>query len=84
MKLNYLFQVTLLPALVLALRKVAVRGADDPKTTEKVIPATEIREHVGQECTALMKVKASKNATPSALTTLIRKKIFTTRKTSRS
>jgi hypothetical protein len=31
---------------------------------QKVIPAAEVRNHVGQECTALMKVKASKDAAP--------------------
>jgi hypothetical protein len=63
MKLNRMFQVAPLLAFALA-GMAAVRGADDPKTTEKVIPATEIRDHIGQECTALMKVKASKNAVP--------------------
>jgi hypothetical protein len=41
-----------------------LRGADDSKTTEKIIPAAEIRNHVGEECTAEMTVKASKNAVP--------------------
>ena len=41
-----------------------VCAADDAKTGEKIIPATEIRSHVGKECTALMTVKASKNAAP--------------------
>jgi DNA/RNA endonuclease YhcR with UshA esterase domain len=39
-------------------------GADDAKTKEKIIPAAEIRSHVGKECTAEMTVKASKNAVP--------------------
>jgi hypothetical protein len=39
-------------------------AADDAKPPEKVIPAAQVREHVGKECTALMTVKASKNATP--------------------
>ena len=37
---------------------------DDTKTKEKIIPAAEIRSHVGKECTAEMTVKASKNAVP--------------------
>jgi hypothetical protein len=41
-----------------------VRAADDAKPPEKIIPAAEIRSHVGKECTALMTVKASKNAAP--------------------
>ena len=41
-----------------------MRGADDPKSTEKIIPAAELRSHVGKECTAEMTVKASKNAVP--------------------
>jgi hypothetical protein len=40
------------------------RGADDGKTKETIIPAAEIRSHVGKECTAEMTVKASKNAVP--------------------
>jgi hypothetical protein len=57
--------IAVIPILVLAFAGVAaVRGADDPKSTEKVIPAAEIRDHVGRECTALMTVKASKNAAP--------------------
>ncbi len=35
---------------------------DDAKKSQKVIPAADVRNHVGQECTALMKVKASKDA----------------------
>ena len=41
-----------------------VHAADDAKTAEKIIPAAEIRSHVGKECTALMTVKSSKNAAP--------------------
>ena len=57
---------TLLFVLALAAIAGAVpfRGADDAKTTEKIIPAAEIRDHVGKECTAQMTVKASKNAVP--------------------
>jgi hypothetical protein len=40
----------------------APAAGDDDKKAEKVIPATEARNHVGQECTFEMKVKASKNA----------------------
>jgi hypothetical protein len=40
------------------------RSADDGKTKEKIIPAAEIRSHVGKECTAEMTVKTSKNAVP--------------------
>ena len=41
-----------------------VIGADDGKKTGKIIPAAEVRHHVGQECTAEMTVRASKNAVP--------------------
>jgi hypothetical protein len=37
---------------------------DDAKKTDKVVPASEARNHVGKECTVLMTVKASKNAAP--------------------
>ena len=43
---------------------VPFRGVDDGKTTEKVVPAAEIRNHVGKECTAEMTVQSSKNAAP--------------------
>ncbi len=63
MKLTRMIQVT--PLLALALASIAaVSRADDPKTTEKVISAGEIRSHIGKECTAEMTVKASKNAVP--------------------
>jgi hypothetical protein len=39
-------------------------AGDDAKKSEKVLPATEARNHVGKECTFEMKVKASKNAAP--------------------
>jgi hypothetical protein len=57
-------------ALLFALAITALAGAvpflgvDDTKTKEKIIPAAEIRSHVGKECTAEMTVKASKNAVP--------------------
>jgi DNA/RNA endonuclease YhcR with UshA esterase domain len=41
----------------------ASRG-DDPKASEKVVPAAEARGKIGQECTVEMVVKASKNAAP--------------------
>jgi hypothetical protein len=56
--------------LRIALAFAAIAGprlrasADDAKAPEKVIPAAQIREHVGKECTALMTVKSSKNAAP--------------------
>jgi uncharacterized protein (DUF58 family) len=58
--------VALLFALALTVLAGAVPflGADDAKTKEKIIPAAEIRSHVGKECTAEMTVKASKNAVP--------------------
>jgi uncharacterized protein (DUF58 family) len=58
--------VALLFALALTALAGAVPflGADDAKTKEKIIPAAEIRSHVGKECTAEMTVKASKNAVP--------------------
>ena len=37
-------------------------GDDDPKAAEKVVPAAEARNKIGQECTVEMTVKASKNA----------------------
>jgi hypothetical protein len=43
---------------------VPFRGVDDGKTKEKVVPAAEIRNHVGKECTAEMTVRSSKNAAP--------------------
>jgi len=50
-----------------ALLFVSIAGAapastDDPKAAEKVIPAAQARDHVGQECTAELTVRASKNA----------------------
>jgi hypothetical protein len=57
-------------ALLFAVASVALagagprRGADDARPKEKIIPAAEIRNHVGTECTAEMTVKASKNAVP--------------------
>jgi hypothetical protein len=39
-------------------------ATDDDKKADKVFPATDARNHVGQECTFEMKVKASKNAAP--------------------
>jgi hypothetical protein len=50
--------------LAACLAAVTVRAADDAKATEKVIPAGEVHNHVGKECTAEMTVKASKNAIP--------------------
>ena len=41
-----------------------VCAVDEPKAAETVIPAAEVRNHVGKECTAEMTVKASKNAVP--------------------
>jgi hypothetical protein len=66
MKVPRVTSRTLLFALGLAAIAGAVpfRGADDVKTTDKIIPAAEIRDHVGKECTAEMTVKASKNAVP--------------------
>jgi hypothetical protein len=58
------------PALPIAVAMSAIAGlgslpaADDTKPPEKVIPAAQVREHVGKECTALMTVKSSKNAAP--------------------
>jgi hypothetical protein len=63
MKLSRKFSALALSAFAL-FGLAPLRGSDDPKPAEKVIPAAEIRSHVGKECTALMKVKASKNATP--------------------
>ena len=40
----------------------ALRADDQAKAAEKVIPAAEAKDHVGQECTVEMTVKASKNA----------------------
>ncbi len=40
----------------------SVAARDDDKKAEKVFPAAEGRNHVGQECTFEMKVKSSKNA----------------------
>jgi hypothetical protein len=42
----------------------SLHAADDAKPPENVIPAAQIREHVGKDCTALMTVKSSKNAVP--------------------
>ena len=42
----------------------SLAATDDDKKADKVFPATEARNHVGQECTFEMKVKASKNAAP--------------------
>ncbi len=66
MKLALKTSVTLLSVLALvALAGAApLREADDAKAAEKIIPASEIRSHVGEECTAEMTVKASKNAVP--------------------
>ena len=50
--------------LALALGAGSVQAANDDKKAEKVIPAAEIRQHIGKECTALMTVKSSKNAGP--------------------
>jgi DNA/RNA endonuclease YhcR with UshA esterase domain len=43
---------------------VALAADDAAKTDEKIIPAAEIRQHIGKKCTAEMVVKASKNAVP--------------------
>jgi hypothetical protein len=60
--------VCLLVILVLGgLIAGATRGDDDKdkdKNKKTVIAATEARSHVGEECTAQMTVKASKNAAP--------------------
>ncbi len=56
--------VCLLVILVLGgLIPGATRG-DDDKKKKTVIAATEARNHVGEECTATMTVKSSKNAAP--------------------
>jgi hypothetical protein len=56
--------VTLLFVLQIAtcVGAASLRPADDAKAAEKIIPAAEVRNHVGKECTAEMIVKASKNA----------------------
>jgi hypothetical protein len=41
-----------------------LRAGDDAKTTEKIISAAEVRNHVGKAVTAELMVKASKNAVP--------------------
>ena len=43
-------------------RDESVAANDDDKKAEKVLPAAEARNHVGQERTFEMKVKSSKNA----------------------
>jgi hypothetical protein len=35
---------------------------DQAKAPEKIIPATQVKDHVGEECTAEMTVRASKDA----------------------
>jgi hypothetical protein len=63
MKLRESVSKTLFLASALATIAL-VSGADDDKKTEKIIPAAEVRNHVGKECTAEMTVKSSKNAVP--------------------
>ncbi len=53
----------LVASLLAAMIAGPVRG-DDAKTQKRVIPAAEARNHVGEECTAQMTVKSSKNAAP--------------------
>jgi DNA/RNA endonuclease YhcR with UshA esterase domain len=54
--------------LALALATIAgpgrLFGAADVKNTENIIPAAEVRKHIGKECTAEMTVRSSKNAVP--------------------
>jgi hypothetical protein len=66
--MNWSHQIAIAFPIALALGAVVGTGslpaADDAKPPEKVIPAAQVREHIGKECTALMTVKSSKNAVP--------------------
>jgi hypothetical protein len=55
---------SLLVILVLGALIPGPTRADDDKNKKTVIAATDARKHVGEECTAQMTVKSSKNAAP--------------------
>ncbi len=40
----------------------ALRDDDQAKAPEKIIPAAQVKDHVGEECTAELTVRASKDA----------------------